>query len=254
MDPDAQGTSTPRSNSSWNPSVWPHSGGSSDRRRGCRRRSSPPRSSPVPAVLGEPDLGLDFTRVLHGSQEYEFGDRSGRARRFGRGRIGRSGGRAGALSSPRDGMFDETGSSSAPRPRDDGASRLIRGRRVAVGDDLPELRASSAADVKAYADAGGDQNPLHQDEAFARGVGFPGIIAHGMFTMGHIAAWWWPGREIPPPFFGDRPVPGARVHGRGDRRGGPRAGSGRGRGHRDGGPGSAWSEAVRRIASRGAGP
>ena len=42
--------------------------------------------------------------------------------------------------------------------------------------------------MRAYADAGGDQNPLHQDDAFARGVGFPGIIAHGMFTMGHMAA------------------------------------------------------------------
>jgi len=41
--------------------------------------------------------------------------------------------------------------------------------------------------IKTYADASGDQNPLHQDEDFARGVGFPGIIAHGMFTMGHLA-------------------------------------------------------------------
>jgi acyl dehydratase len=58
-----------------------------------------------------------------------------------------------------------------------------------VGQELPELaRVVTAADVKAYADAGGDQNPLHQDDAFARSVGFPGIIAHGMFTMGHMAA------------------------------------------------------------------
>jgi acyl dehydratase len=42
-------------------------------------------------------------------------------------------------------------------------------------------------DVKAYADASGDQNPLHQDDAFARSVGFPGIIAHGMFSMAHVA-------------------------------------------------------------------
>jgi acyl dehydratase len=42
-------------------------------------------------------------------------------------------------------------------------------------------------DVKAYADASGDQNPLHQDDDFARGVGFPGIIAHGMFSMAHLA-------------------------------------------------------------------
>ncbi|HYZ10982.1 MAG TPA: MaoC/PaaZ C-terminal domain-containing protein [Actinomycetota bacterium] len=42
-------------------------------------------------------------------------------------------------------------------------------------------------DVKAYADASGDQNPLHQDDEFARSVGFPGIIAHGMFSMAHLA-------------------------------------------------------------------
>ena len=42
-------------------------------------------------------------------------------------------------------------------------------------------------DVKAYADASGDQNPLHQDDNFARSVGFPGIIAHGMFSMAHVA-------------------------------------------------------------------
>ena len=41
-------------------------------------------------------------------------------------------------------------------------------------------------DVKAYADASGDQNPLHQDDDFAHGVGFPGIIAHGMFSMAHL--------------------------------------------------------------------
>jgi acyl dehydratase len=44
------------------------------------------------------------------------------------------------------------------------------------------------ADVKAYADASGDQNPLHQDDGFARSAGFPGIIAHGMFTMAHVAS------------------------------------------------------------------
>jgi acyl dehydratase len=60
---------------------------------------------------------------------------------------------------------------------------------VRVGEELPEYaRLVTAAAVRAYADAGGDQNPLHQDEAVARGVGFPGIIAHGMFTMGHMAA------------------------------------------------------------------
>jgi len=60
---------------------------------------------------------------------------------------------------------------------------------VSVGDELPEMaRVVTREDVKAYADASGDQNPLHQDDNFARSVGFPGIIAHGMFTMAHMAA------------------------------------------------------------------
>jgi acyl dehydratase len=35
-----------------------------------------------------------------------------------------------------------------------------------------------------YANASGDQNPIHQDEAFAKKVGLPTVIAHGMWTMG----------------------------------------------------------------------
>ena len=60
---------------------------------------------------------------------------------------------------------------------------------VHVGDELPVLRrVVTRVDVRAYAEAGGDRNPLHLDDAFARTAGFPGIIAHGMFTMGHMAA------------------------------------------------------------------
>jgi acyl dehydratase len=56
-----------------------------------------------------------------------------------------------------------------------------------VGDAMPVLtKVVRREDVKAYADASGDQNPLHQDDAFAQSVGFPGIIAHGMFTMAHV--------------------------------------------------------------------
>jgi len=35
-----------------------------------------------------------------------------------------------------------------------------------------------------YAHASGDQNPIHQDESAALAVGLPGVIAHGMWTMG----------------------------------------------------------------------
>ena len=37
--------------------------------------------------------------------------------------------------------------------------------------------------LKQYADASGDQNPIHQDEAFAKSVGLPDVIAHGMLTL-----------------------------------------------------------------------
>ena len=37
--------------------------------------------------------------------------------------------------------------------------------------------------LKEYADASGDQNPIHQNEEFALSVGLPNVIAHGMLTM-----------------------------------------------------------------------
>jgi meromycolic acid (3R)-3-hydroxyacyl-[acyl-carrier protein] dehydratase HadB len=56
-----------------------------------------------------------------------------------------------------------------------------------VGQEVFEsAKVIKREDVKAYADASGDQNPLHQDDDFARSVGFPGIIAHGMFSMAHL--------------------------------------------------------------------
>jgi len=65
---------------------------------------------------------------------------------------------------------------------------IVRFEDVSVGDEIPAWsRLVRREDVKAYADASGDQNPLHQDDGFARSVGFPGIIAHGMFTMAHLA-------------------------------------------------------------------
>ena len=39
-----------------------------------------------------------------------------------------------------------------------------------------------------YAHASGDQNPIHQNEEFAKAVGLPNVIAHGMLTMGLAAS------------------------------------------------------------------
>jgi acyl dehydratase len=47
----------------------------------------------------------------------------------------------------------------------------------------PKTYRVTRADLVAYAAASGDQNPIHQDEAVARSVGLPGVIAHGMYTL-----------------------------------------------------------------------
>ena len=60
-----------------------------------------------------------------------------------------------------------------------GSARMIK-----VGELVPErVFYIDRAILKAYADASGDQNPIHQDEAFALSVGLPNVIAHGMLTM-----------------------------------------------------------------------
>ena len=41
--------------------------------------------------------------------------------------------------------------------------------------------------IAAYAEASGDRNPIHLDDDFARTVGLPGVIAHGMLQMGQMA-------------------------------------------------------------------
>lgn len=55
---------------------------------------------------------------------------------------------------------------------------------IKVGDIVPErVFYVDRALLKAYADASGDQNPIHQNEEFAVSVGLPNVIAHGMLTM-----------------------------------------------------------------------
>ena len=57
-------------------------------------------------------------------------------------------------------------------------------RMIEVGTVLEEhVFYLDRAMLKAYADASGDQNPIHQNEEFALSVGLPNVIAHGMLTM-----------------------------------------------------------------------
>ena len=65
---------------------------------------------------------------------------------------------------------------------------------VTVGDTIGPVTVPVSRDVLvAYAGASLDQNPIHQDEEFARSVGLPDVIAHGMWTMGaasSVVAGW----------------------------------------------------------------
>src|SRR5919201_4840721 len=57
-----------------------------------------------------------------------------------------------------------------------------------VGDSLPELRVTPDPGLtKRYAAASGDPNPIHTDPEFAKNVGLPGVILHGLYSMAQVA-------------------------------------------------------------------
>jgi acyl dehydratase len=55
---------------------------------------------------------------------------------------------------------------------------------VRAGDEIPARDFPiSRFDLVRYAGASGDFNPIHWNERFAKSVGLPDVIAHGMYTM-----------------------------------------------------------------------
>ena len=57
-------------------------------------------------------------------------------------------------------------------------------RDLAVGSAIPsQTYVINRQTLIDYANASGDQNPIHQNEEFAKSVGLPDVIAHGMLTM-----------------------------------------------------------------------
>jgi acyl dehydratase len=56
------------------------------------------------------------------------------------------------------------------------------------GDELPTLKITPDKYLTVrYAGASGDFNPIHIDDEFARRVGLPGKILHGLWTMAQVA-------------------------------------------------------------------
>lgn len=80
-------------------------------------------------------------------------------------------------------------------------------RMIEVGTVLPErVFEIDRALLVAYANASGDQNPIHQNEEFALSVGLPNVIAHGMLTMALVGKYVtdWAGSSASVKEFGAR--------------------------------------------------
>jgi len=59
---------------------------------------------------------------------------------------------------------------------------------LSEGDNLPDLKVTPDRYLTVrYAGASGDFNPIHIDEDFAKQVGLPGRILHGLYTMAQVA-------------------------------------------------------------------
>src|SRR5215216_4579862 len=110
-------------------------------------------------VYGDPDLGLDYSRVVHGEQEFVYH------------RPIRAG----------DPAVAGHGAAAARERR---MRPHVDLTRVQVGDALPEVAETiERLDLIRYAGASGDFNPIHWSDEIARAVGLPGVIAHGMYSM-----------------------------------------------------------------------
>jgi acyl dehydratase len=171
------------------------------------------------AVSGDPELGLDYSRVVHGEQAFTYrrpiraGDRLVATARPAaietKGRhelltiatriatedgepvceatsllISRGTGAEGAGSAtaaPEEVLEPADGQAIAT-----GARRSVAG--VNVTDGIGELREPiERIDLIRYAGASGDFNVIHWSDEAATAVGLPGVIAHGMYSMGVAA-------------------------------------------------------------------
>lgn len=150
-------------------------------------------------VVLDPELGLDYSRVVHGDQKFSYTrpvraerpavrDRGHRRRQVPCLQRHHRRARRCARRERRT-CRHRTHEARVPRPGTGLGGELIMTAKISyddveVGTELPgqSFPVSRAALVQ-YAGASGDFNPIHWNEKFATSVGLPDVIAHGMFTM-----------------------------------------------------------------------
>jgi acyl dehydratase len=151
-------------------------------------------------VLSDPELKVDLMRLLHTGQDMQFftpirpDDRISASASI----ISVESGGAGETmaigldaSNQCGQMVSRTRFTALIRGRRarDSAANLSFPRRSTAGRE-PVLTVSQAIDpdqTVRYAEASGDRNPIHLDDAVARMAGLPGIIVHGLCTMALIS-------------------------------------------------------------------
>ncbi len=145
-------------------------------------------SSPaIGPALFDPEIGINFALMVHGGQEFKWGP------------LVVAGDEIDTTVTVKDisersgtGFYvfetvstNQDGDTVSRRHLDQHRARWVS---MQPGDEIPELKVTPDKYLTVrYAGASGDFNPIHIDEDFAKQVGLPGRILHGLWTMAQVA-------------------------------------------------------------------
>lgn len=148
-------------------------------------------------AIADPELGLNFARVVHGEQEIEF------IKLVKPGDVITSLAKIVNIEEKSSGEILAVGTESKNQHGElvqrSLVTLFVRGEKKGAGarsDETKEAVRDVAFTVEQtiapdqtfrYAEASGDRNPIHTDEAFAKSVGLPGIIVHGLCVMAFVS-------------------------------------------------------------------